>query len=208
MTKEQIIAKELEQWFKNQLEITTLDFKNHLRKTYPAENWTQQYVSRFLFQQGLDFYPKANTHGDVYRVYMASKILDATVLNDQIDVLEAVSEPITKTKLKTLVRNLGYPTANFAQVFDSLGLIHTGLWTNDNHKIWTRVPAGKHFSKSKQTAVDISTMNKKYLYNAFMKLWKNNPLDMDDILNNPNCEEYRLLQAYITFDIRQFLAKL
>lgn len=208
MTKEQIIEKALEQWFKNDLEITTLDFKNQLRKDYPGEQWSQQYVSKFLYQKGLDFYTKTNSHGDVYRVYQAPKVLTTTILSDQVGVLESVGEAITKTKLKTLVRNLGYPTINFAQVFDSLGLVHTGRWTKDNHKIWTRVPAGQHFSQTKQASVNVAAMNKKYLYNAFVKLWKNTNRDMDDILNDPKCEEYRLLQAYMTYDARQLLAGL
>ena len=201
MTKEQIIQHALNQWFKHDLEITTLDFKNQLRKDYPLEHWTQQYVSKFLYQQGLDFGNRTNAHGDTYRVYSAPKILNSTVLLDQIDVLDSVGEPITKTKLKTLVRNMGYPLANFQQVFDSLGLTHTGQWTNDNHKIWAQVKLGQHFSKTKHQAIDIRTMPKPYLANALKK----SKATVSEILANPSSSEHEMLKAYFMYDVRKLV---
>jgi len=201
MTKEQIIQNALNQWFKNDLEITTLDFKNFLRKQYPGEQWSQQYVSKFLYQQGLDFYTKTNAHGDTYRVYSAPKVLTSTVLLDQIDILESVNEPITKTKLKTLVRNLDYPLGNFKEVFDSLGLKHNDRYTSDNHKIWYVEKSGQHYSKSKNKSVAIKTMAKPHLKNALCKT----NYKIQDILDNPLSEQYEMLEAYFLYDIRKIV---
>jgi len=89
MTKEQQIQQALQQWWKSETEVTTLDFKNYLRKQFPGEVWTQQYVSKFLYQQGFEFFTRMNSNGDVYRVYSAPMILTADVHYQPI-VLELV----------------------------------------------------------------------------------------------------------------------
>lgn len=203
--KEQQINQALQAWWKSATEVTTLDFKNYLRAQFPAEDWTQQYVSRFLFQQGMDFYVKTNKHGDPYRVYTQPMILTSDVLLDQIDILESVGEPITKTKLKTMIRGLGYPVNNFKVVFDSLGLNHNNCYTSDNHKIWIKKDASQHFSKSKQRIIEIGSMAKPYLKNAISK---SNDKVRDIIQADNRSELYNLLEAYFTFDLRKKLKDL
>jgi len=204
MTKEQQIQQALQQWWKSETEVTTLDFKNYLRKQFPGEVWTQQYVSKFLYQQGFEFFTRMNSNGDVYRVYSAPMILTADVLLDQIEILESVCEPITKTKLKTMLRELDYPMGDFKVVFDSLGLKHSGTYTPDNHKIWYLEKSGLHFSKSKQRAMEISTMAKPHLKNAICKASG----QIKDILDRETSELYQMLQAYFTFDLRKKLKDL
>jgi hypothetical protein len=98
--------------------------------------------------------------------------------------------------------------STFDQAFENCQLRHTGQYTGDNKKIYQVVPSGQHLSKNKQQLVDIKTMAKPYLKNAFLKIWNNEAIEMEDIFNTPSCEEYQLLEAYFTFDIRQKLQNL
>ena len=50
-----IAELELAKWFTTKMSVTTLDFKNHLRDKHPGFYWSQVWVSRFLYEQGLPF---------------------------------------------------------------------------------------------------------------------------------------------------------
>ena len=200
-TKQDKIASGLDQWFLHNDEVTSLDLKLYLINTYPEEMWTQQYVSAYLQTTNFEFIDNGR-----FRTYLKPVTLTVQVLQEIVDDIMAVGDDVTKTKIKSYLRAQNYPLTDFKMLFNQLGLQHTGEYTADNHKIWLAVPVGKHLSKTKGSLVDISGMAKPYLKNAFLKLWTGTALDMDVILNQPNCEEYKLLQAFFTYDVRKSLS--
>jgi hypothetical protein len=211
MNKDTIAFAALAQWFTTNDQVTTLDFKNYLRQNFPTEDWTQQWVSTFLMGEQLDYSVAINSNGDEYRIYVfpySKAVLTIQDLHDYVGSAIVLKDDITKSGMKSYFRKQGYSLDNFKDLFDQLGLQHTGKYTSDNHKIWTYVPSVQHLSKTKGQLVDIKTMPKPYLRNAFLKLWNNVPFEFEDILDNPTCEEYNLLQAFFTFDIRQKLNSL
>jgi hypothetical protein len=124
-------------------------------------------------------------------------------LKEFCNTIESTKENITKSNLKHFVRAAELPLDNFSQLFDQLQLTHNGRYTSDNHKIWVRVPIGKHLSKSKQQIVAIKDMPKPYLRNAICKYVADNGIpDMYTLLTEENRELYKLLKAYFTFEIR------
>lgn len=211
MNKDTIAFAALAQWFTTNDQVTTLDFKNYLRQNFPTEDWTQQWVSTFLMGEQLDYTVATNSNGDEYRIYISPYTSLSPDLEDLQGIVASLMVQridVTKTKLKSCLTAAGWSLDNFKDLFNQLGLQHTGKYTSDNHKIWTYVPSGKHLSKSKGELVDIKTMPKPYLKNAFLKAWDDGADDIDEILDDPKSEQFKLLQAYFTYDIRQSLNSL
>jgi len=212
VSKEQLAQQLLNSWFaNNNPTITTLELKNGLRLLHPDVYWNQDWVSNFMASQNLYYDTVFNSNGLEHRVYYnqllpSSSVQNSLTLQNLQDYVDhVIGGEITKTQMKSYFQAKGFSLSNFKELFDQLGLQHTGKYTSDNHKIWKYVPTGKHLSKNKGQLVDIKDMAKPYLRNAFLKLWNNNPHDFDIILDDPNCEEHKLLQAFFTFDIRQKL---
>jgi len=206
MTKTQLAEKHLQEWFKTNKTVSSLEFKLYLRIQEPGEDWTQSWVSTFLDIQLSNYDVVVNMYGESYRVYIDSiPTANLLTLSDLQDYVTAMGSNITITKssMKTYFRQLGYSLDNFKELFNQLNLQHNGKYTSDNHKIWTVVPAGKHLSKTKGELVDIKDMPKPYLRNAIIKSWGNT--DIKDVLDTPQSELYKELQAFFTYDIRQKL---
>lgn len=200
MTKIEKAQAQLDAVFLSNSTTTTLDLKQSLIKNWPDENWTQQWVSNFMMGQNLDWTDGPNSR---YRIYHAPVILTLQHLKDLCEELTDLGEEITKTNLKSMLRGLDLPLGNFKELFNQLGLQHNGLYTTDNHKIWVKVPTGKHLSKSKQQVVAIKDMPKPYLRNAICKhVADNGQPDMHTLLTDSSRELHKLLQAYFTFEIR------
>lgn len=196
----------LEEYFTTNTSVTTLDFKNYLRQIHPDLNWKQADVSLFLSSiDGLDF-----TDNGTYRTYFIANnpvnTLSSKVLEDICAELETTNVPITKTILKSKLRNLGYSLDDFKQVFDSMNFVHTGKYTVDNHKIYKLVDDGQHLSQTKGEVMDILNMNKNHIFNTLLKKYKN--VTLDYVLNTPVSEVADLIKAYFTWDVRQVLNKL
>lgn len=131
------------------------------------------------------------------------KKLTTNVLVDFIQDIEDLGENVTKTNLKTLIRGNGYSLNNLSDLFTQLNLQHTGKYTTDNHRIWVRVPAGKHLSKTKNQVIPIKDMPKPYLKNAIVKyIFDNGAPDIWNILTDSKTELHKMLQAYFTWEIR------
>ena len=80
--------------------MTTLDFKNHLRDKHPGFYWSQVWVSRFLYEQGLPF-----SDNGVFRTYYSPNNGFQTLkfeekFEEVVSDLEANNLPITKKAIK------------------------------------------------------------------------------------------------------------
>jgi hypothetical protein len=200
MTKFEKAQAQLDSIFLSNSTTTTLDLKNALIKNWPEENWTQQWVSSFMMGQNLDWTDSLDRR---YRIYHSPMILTVEHLQEFCDDITELGENITKTNLKSLVRAAGLPLGNFKELFNQLGLQPNGKYTRDNHKIWIKVPTGKHLSKNKGTLVAIKDMAKPYLRNAIAKYVADNGCpDMHYILGKPDSEFFKLLYAFFTFEMR------
>lgn len=204
-SKINIALQELENYLLINNQVTTLDFKNYLRTMHPDLKWKQADVSLFLSSvDGLGF-----TDNGTYRTYFVANnpitTLSSKVLEDICTELEATNTPITKTILKSKLRNLGYSLDDFKSVFSSMNFVHTGKYTSDNHKIYKLVDDGQHLSQTKGAVVNIKDMNKNHILNTLNKQYRNAYLG--DILDRTG-EAYDLLKAFFTYDVRQVLNKL
>lgn len=206
-SKINIALQELENYLLINNQVTTLDFKNHLRMMHPDLKWKQADVSLFLSSvDGLGF-----TDNGTYRTYFVANnpitTLSSKVLEDICTELEATNISITKTILKSKLRNLGYGLDDFKQVFDSMNFVHTGKYTVDNHKIYKLVDDGQHLSQTKGEVMDINTMNKNHIFNTLLKNFKN--VTVEELMTTVNyTETYNLLKAYFLWDIRRLLNKM
>ena len=161
---------------------------------HPDLKWKQADVSLFLSSvDGLGF-----TDNGTYRTYFVANnpitTLSSKVLEDICTELEATNISITKTILKSKLRNLGYGLDDFKQVFDSMNFVHTGKYTVDNHKIYKLVDDGQHLSQTKGTVMNIKDMNKNHILNTLNKQYRNAYLG--DILDRTG-EAYDLLKAFL-----------
>jgi len=200
MTKTEQATEAFDQWSTFNSTITSLDFKNYLITNYTNEYWSQQWVSGFLQSLDLEYEVSDDRR---YRIYTIPQPLTVSILGLYCDSLINAGKPVTKVALKSIVRKNDFPLDNFKELFNQLGLQFSGKYTSDNHKIWIRVPAGKHLSKNKGTLVNIKDMAKPYLRNTIAKyIAENGTPDMHYILGQPNSEFYKLLQAFFTYEIR------
>jgi len=198
MTKIEKAQFQLDAHFLSFRAITASQLKEQLEKNWNDELWSNQWVSGFLRNSGLEYEVYNHT-----RIYQAPLVLTLQHLKDLCEELVDLGEDITKTNLKSMLRGLDLPLGNFKELFNQLGLQHNGKYTADNHKIWVSVPVGKHLSKNKGTLVAIKDMPKPYLLNAICKhVMDNGQPDMHTILTDPTRELHKLLQAYFTFDVR------
>lgn len=200
MNKQQKAQTQLDFIFVSNKTTTPQELRTALLTSYPEEDWTQQWVSSFMIAQNLTWENSLNFRT---RIYHRPEVLTVEILEDFCNDLVTLGEAITKTNLKTLVRGNNLPLTNFGELFNQLNLQPNGKYTADNHKIWVKVPVGKHLSKSKNTLVNIKDMPKKYLLNAICKyVHDNGQPDMHSMLTDTSRELHKLLQAYFTYEIR------
>jgi hypothetical protein len=200
MTKIEMALNEVQTLFQHSDTIETSGLRDSLATRYPDQLWTASWVSSFLQNQDLEY---TLSNDRKYRIYHRPSTLTLEDLQEFCKTIESAGENITKSNLKHFVRAAELPLDNFNQLFDQLQLTHNGRYTSDNHKIWVRVPIGKHLSKSKQQIVAIKDMPKPYLRNAICKYVADNGTpDMHTLLTEENKELYKLLKAYFTFEMR------
>lgn len=202
---EGLIKIALLEYFNNHETVTTLDLKTFCRDKYPGVNFTQVEVSRFLMHSDL---VEGYDDNGTYRTYYKKTFTKEVTANVIEQAYLHIGHPFTKTKLKTWLRQNEYDLNTWSEVFDEMDFTPTGAYTSDNHKIYTLRKSGEHFSKSKYSTVTIKDMAKPYLRNAFLKAWQATPLDMDEILLDQDSEIYQLLEAYMTYDMRQKIKNL
>jgi hypothetical protein len=200
MTKIEMAIEGLQKFFKEGDSVTASNLRIGLASWFPNELWTVSWVSSFLQNQDLEYSVSDDRR---LRTYHRPSALTLGDLQEFCNTIESTKENITKSNLKHFVRAADLPLDNFSQLFDQLQLTHNGRYTSDNHKIWVRVPIGKHLSKSKQQIVAIKDMPKPYLRNAICKYVADNGIpDMHTLLTEDNRELYKLLKAYFTFEMR------
>lgn len=231
---ELLAQSEIDKWWLTNITITTKEFKEHLRKIHADYEWTQLWVSGFLMNQQLSFDDTGiyRIYHNPHLVHTTSTNLVKTtstndggklivsitklksfeeVFNDAITTLQYASESITKNSIKSKLKEFGwiykldYSFEEFADVFENSDLDWTGQYNSENHKIYTTVQVGQHYSQSKGVVVDIKTMHPNHIYNTIKK--KYNSLDLEDCFDSKT-EIYQLLKAYFTYDIRQKASKL
>lgn len=188
--------------------ITSLELKNQLISQHPNEYWTQNWCSDYLMQSGLSF-----DDNGTYRTYYANATLPTvTPLNvlDTSSILNAAQHLvnnnrfITKTNLKSLLHLQQFDLSNFKELFNQCSFEHNGNYTNDNHKIYTIVKKGQHFSKTKQKSVAITDIPKPYIVNTLFHKYETTTIG--EVLSKSTDEEvYQLLKALFTFEVRQSL---
>lgn len=203
-SKIELALAALEVYFTDHDSVTTLDFKEYLRNLHPDVKWSQSDVS--LFMMGVDglFF----TDNGMFRTYYP--IQNNIKVNS--DILEAIclefdqdGTDITKTNLKSRLREDAISLDGFKDVFNSMNFTHTGKYTSDNHKIYKLIDTTQHLSQTKGEVMDINDMNKNHISNTLTKKYSN--VTIDYILNNPTSEVFNLLKAFFTYNIRNFVNK-
>lgn len=197
----------LDDYFKENRQITTLELKNKLREIYSDYYWTQLWVSSFLLSQGLEFVDKG-----LYRIYYAPITMTLDIAFElALSTLLINKEDITKKSLKReiskegLVYGQDYDHDEFESVFAKSDLQPSGSWNKENHIIYVEITPGNHLSKSTGQIIPIKTMHKNHVANALLKYHSN--ANMSECLD-PNTKVYELLEAYFTYDVKQKLNNL
>ena len=199
-TKEQLIDACMDLWFETNESITAVQLKDFLVQNHPTLHLGGSSITDILYSRDMLF----TEDGKVKTYYLDDCPLGVDNFARELEGTELV----TKTNLKTYFRHRGYNLSNFNAVFELLNFQPTGNYTADNHKIYKFVPTGKHLSTTKDQIIEIKDMAKPYLKNAFVEAWTQSDNTLEDVLNKPDSEEYRLLQAFFTFDIRQVINKI
>lgn len=203
-SKIELALSALEVYFTEHDSVTTLEFKEYLRNIHPDVKWSQSDVSLFMMNvDGLFF-----TDNGTFRTYYPIKndvkvnqnILEAICLEFDQDGTD-----ITKTNLKSRLREDAVNLDDFKDVFNSMNFTHTGKYTSDNHKIYKLIDTTQHLSQTKGEVMDINDMNKNHISNTLAKKYSN--VTVDYILANPTSEVFNLLKAYFTYNIRNFVNK-
>ena len=202
MNKLEKSKKELIKIFKSDSTVTVAELLTCLSFVFPEESWTHQWVNNFLQSEELEW----EVSSDKIRIYHAKNKLQLEDLEEYMQFIVDTKEDITKSNLKSLCRGGNFNLDNFKELFDELGLEHTGKYTPDNHKVWVKVPVGQHLSKNKGVVIPIKDMAKPYLRNALAKYTADHGYpDMYTILGQPTTEFYKLLQAFFTHDLRNVI---
>lgn len=203
MNKQEKLETVLNNHFKSHSTITTGDLRTMVYNLFPEDKFTHLQVSKFL-QEDLDLEYTVNS--DKVYIYHKPNIMTTTTnyptVESVIQFFVAHKTEITKTKIKTALRNAGAGVPVVIEP-EKYNLVWNGNYTSDNHKIYIYVAPGKHLSKTKHEIVDIKQMPKPYLRNAIMKIVHEDYDSIEHAFNNPQSELNKLLSAYYTYDIRQ-----
>lgn len=192
--KEEIIKSYMYDITNKQKNFTTAELQEKIHQKYPKIKFLD--VSRVLYKEKI---PYEDT--PLGRAYIAPDDLYTSMVN-YINSTPTFTKSEFRRAMKT---NSCYDETRFDQNFFVLGLVHTGEYNKENHKIYTSVPEGKHYSQTGKELVSLSDMHPNHTFNALMKKYKHT--DLEDCFKVES-EVYKLLKAYFTFDIRTELKKL
>jgi len=206
-SKIELALAALEVYFTDHDSVTTLEFKEYLRTLHPDVKWSQSDVSLFMMNVDGLFFTDNGTFRTYYPikndVKVNSNILESICLEFDQDGID-----ITKTNLKSRLREDDVNLDDFKQVFNSMNFVHTGKYTKDNHKIYKLVDDGQHLSQTKGEVMDINSMHKDHIANTIFKYHSNMTLGtLLTTFTKQRDEAWALLKAYITWDIRNILNK-
>ncbi len=191
-TQKNIINASVASLFTQNNSITVGTLHKYLRANHSTFMWDTGDLINHLHELGL---PSLSTTKEL--LFFQNKDITLDVLRIAADRVKRKGWVITKTNLKSEIRLLGFGLANFNDVFTQFGFAETGKYTTDNHKIYALRDKIEHFSKTKQEITPIREMPKPYLYNTLVK----QAPALESILQNPDGELYKLLYAYLTFNI-------
>ena len=197
----QLCDKELDAWFENHKQLTSLDFKNHMRVKYPGLEWNQSPISAYLSDKdSITFSPSlADVIG--YRIYTRAPQLKLTkeMLFNVVKGLSVITKVAAKKELKS--KGISFTLDEFNNLFDELNLTKVS-YNQENHLVYQIPASGIHISSTKDEAMDISTMAKPYLKNTIHKLFREVKV-RQDFLDDPNSEIVQLLRAYFLYEVRK-----
>ena len=218
MTKQpnlQLAQQLLADWWLNNSEVTSLQFKEELRSEYPDHIWNQQWVSYFLSQTDHEWADKGN-----YKLYFRDSAIKTTQPAQVGSMLSVITVPVTQLKLneawkyyqyspnpsiinkvtkkqikQILVNHLNVNNfSNFDEEFDNSGFCWSGTNNSERHKEYVWLKADEYWSQSKQEILKLANMSKPHIKNSLLKRYADN--EVEYLLNNPNEEVTKLLKAY------------
>lgn len=204
----------LADWWLNNNKVTTLEFKQELRNEYPEHNWTQQWVSWFLFNTNHPF----EDNGTFKTYYRDNSTLFGTItLSSSFPVLQHTSPQITSVELtldvinklvedyhgvrltkeqikKYLKERSVQDFDDFEELFQDSNWIFTGKYTSDNKKIYVAIKPDEYFSQSRQVIIPIASLPKPHIKNTLKKRYGN--VTIEHLLDNQGEECFRLFKQY------------
>lgn len=203
-SKIELALSALEVYFTDHDSVTTLDFKEYLRNLHPDLKWSQSDVSLFMMNVDGLFFTDNGTFRTYYPIKNDVKV-NQSILESICLEFDQTGIDITKTNLKSRLREDAVNLDDFKDVFNSMNFTHTGKYTSDNHKIYKLIDTTQHLSQTKGEVMDINDMNKNHIFNTLLKKYSN--VTVDYILHTSASEVTALLKAYFTYNIRNFVNK-
>ena len=212
MTKQpnlQLAQQLLADWWLNNTEVTSLQFKEELRSEYPDHIWNQQWVSHFLANSGHQFDDNGQFkiyHRDapLFTINIPNMLANISVPVSQGELYTAWlnfqpsnlshTRVVTKQNIKTYLVTGGLDLSNFDEEFENSNFQFTGKYTADNKKYYVWVKDDEYWSRSKQEILKLANMPKTHIKNSLMKRYAG--VEVQYLLNNPNEEVTKLLKAY------------
>lgn len=203
----------LADWWLNNSKVTTLEFKQELRDEYPEHNWTQQWVSWFLFNTNHPF----EDNGAFKTYYRDNSTLFGTItLSSSFPLSQAlpqvVSVELTLDVINKLVEDYHGVRLNkeqikkylkersvqdfddFEELFQDSNWAFTGKYTSDNKKIYVAIKPDEYFSQSRQVIIPIASLPKPHIKNTLKKRYGN--VTIEHLLDNQGEECFRLFKQY------------
>ena len=215
MTKQpnlQLAQQLLADWWLNNTEVTSLQFKEELRSEYPDHIWNQQWVSHFLANSGHQFDDNGQFkiyHRDapLFTINIPNTVANISVPVTQDKLLKAweywqqghgsnTITTVTKKNIKiALEQHLGVnDLSNFEAEFYQSGFFWSGLNNKENHKTYVWLKDDEYWSQSKMQVLKLANMPKSHIKNSLLKRYPD--VEVQYLLNNPNEEVTKLLKAY------------
>lgn len=212
MTKQpnlQLAQQLLADWWLNNTEVTSLQFKEELRSEYPDHIWNQQWVSHFLSQTDHEWADKGN-----YRLYFRSQVIKTSQPAQVGSLLSVITVSVTqaalklagemgaglissKKEIKDVLKDFSKVNdfSNFEEEFVVSNWHFSGKYTGDNKKLYVWLADDEYWSQSKQEILKLANMPKAHIKNSLLKRYSG--VNIEEILNDPNKEAVKLLKAYL-----------
>lgn len=206
----QLAQQLLADWWLNNTEVTSLQFKEELRSEYPDYIWNQQWVSHFLSQtdhewadmgqyklyfrdQSIKTSQPAQVGTMLSVIPVSQGELYAAWLNHQSNNPNVI-KTVTKQNIKNFLITGGIDLSNFDEEFENSNFQFTGKYTSDNKKYYVWVKDDEYWSQSKQEILKLGSLAKPHIKNSLLRRYFN--IDVEYILANPNDEVTKLLKQY------------